>query len=84
MVPAELQNGIITSYLVTVVPWNGEINPVEIRVDSITLSYLVTGLSPYTSYNFSVSALTSVGAGPSVMESSTTPFDGEKQNIRTF
>ena len=50
----------------------------EISVtDASATSIEVSGLSPYTTYTFNVSAVTVGGTGPAISVSSTTPQGGE-------
>ena len=69
------ENDTITGYLVQV---EGPDSTLEIPVmDGNTTSYEVSDLRPYTTYTFSVSAMTEAGAGPSIRISSTTPQGGK-------
>ncbi len=72
--PTELTNGIITGYTVTI---TGVQSEESYTVETTTPLYSVTTL-PYTSYMFTVSASTVVGAGPPSPEIAVeTPEDGE-------
>ena len=46
-------------------------------IDRNATSYEVSDLRPYTTYTFSVSAMTEAGAGPPIIISSTTPQGGK-------
>ena len=70
-VPDDKQNDTITGYIVQV---EGPDSTQEIPVmDGNATSYEVSKLRPYTTYTFSVSAMTEAGAGPPIIISSTTP-----------
>ena len=74
-VPEDLQNDTITGYRVQV---EGPDSTREVPVmDGNVISYEVSDLSPYTTYTFSVSAMTEAGAGPPIIVSSTTPQGGK-------
>jgi hypothetical protein len=74
-VPEDKQNDTITGYTVQVV---GPKSTREIPVmDGNATSYEVSDLRPYTTYTFSVSAMTGAGAGPPIVIFSTTPQGGE-------
>ena len=74
-VPEDLQNDTITGYRVQV---EGPDSTREVPVmDGNVISYEVSDLSPYTTYTFSVSAMTEAGAGPPISVSSTTPQGGK-------
>ena len=74
-VPEDKQNDTITGYIVQVV---GPDSMQEIPVmNGNTTSYEVSGLRPYTTYTFSVSAITKAGAGPPIIISSTTSPGGK-------
>ena len=55
------QNGIIVQYTVRVVSVDGE---VSVTLDSASIDISVTTLRPYTTYNCSIAAETSIGRGP--------------------
>ena len=87
-VPEDKQNGTITGYSVQVARPSSysyfysssseKINRVEIPVmDGNATSYEVSDLQPYTTYSFSVSAITKIGTGLAKSVSSTTPQGGE-------
>ena len=79
LLPMEKQNGIITGYTVQV---EGPDSSREVSVpNTSTTSVEVPGLMPFTSYTFSVSAMTKAGTGPAATISSTTP-EGGKKSIR--
>ena len=46
-------------------------------IDGNATSYEVSDLRPYTTYTFSVSAMTEAGAGPPIRISSATPEGGK-------
>ena len=70
-VPRDQQNGIITGYSVQVV---GPDFMQEISIsDATTTSAEVSGLTPFTSYYFSISAMTVAGTGPPSRSLSITP-----------
>ena len=74
-VPEDKQNDTITGYIVRV---EGPDSTQEIPVmDGNATSYKVSKLRPYTTYTFSVSAMTEAGAGPPIIVSSTTPQGGK-------
>ena len=74
-VPKDQQNGIITGYTVQV---EGPDSTREIpMMDGNATLYEVSDLRPYTTYTFSVSAVTKAGTGPAISVSSTTPANGE-------
>ena len=74
-VPEDKQNDTITGYTIQV---EGPDSTQEIPVmDGNATSYEVSDLSPYTTYTFSVSAMTEAGAGPPISVSSTTPQGGK-------
>jgi hypothetical protein len=74
-VPEDRQNDTITGYSVRVV------EPCSIEkqkaMDGNATSYEVSDLRPYTTYTFSVSAITKIGTGLTKKISSTTPEGGE-------
>ena len=73
--PVEKQNGVITGYTVQV---EGPDSLREVSVpNTSTTSVEVPGLRPFTSYTFSVSAMTKAGIGPAATISSTTPEGGK-------
>ena len=74
-VPEDKQNDTITGYRVQV---EGPDSTREIPVmDGNATSCEVSDLRPYTTYIFSVSAMTEAGAGPPIVISSTTPQGGK-------
>ena len=74
-IPEGKQNDTITGYTVRV---KGPDSTQEIPVmDGNATSYDVSKLRPYTTYTFSVSAITEAGAGPPIIVSSTTPQGGK-------
>ena len=73
-VPEDKQNDTITGYIVQV---EGPDSTQEIPVDGNATSCEVSDLRLYTTYAFSVSAMTEAGAGPPIILSSTTPQGGE-------
>ena len=74
-VPEDKQNDTITGYTVQV---EGPDSTQEIPVmDGNATSYEASDLRPYTTYTFSVSAMTKAGTGPPIIVSSTTPQGGE-------
>ena len=73
--PEEKQNGVMTGYKIQVV---GPDSSREISVQGVnTTSFEVSGLRPFTLYNFNVSAMTKAGTGPAATTSSKTPEGGE-------
>ena len=76
-VPKDKQNGVITGYTVYVVGADSTSRreiPIE-KGDATTVE--ISNLTPFTSYNFSISAKTRAGSGPVTTVSSRTPEDGE-------
>ena len=74
-VPEDKQNDTITGYTVQV---EGPDSTREIPVmDGNATSFEVSDLKPYTTYTFSVSAITKIGTGLPKSVSSTTPQGGE-------
>ena len=74
-VPEDKQNDTITGYTVQV---KGPDSTREIPVmDGNATSFEVSDLKPYTTYTFSVSAITKIGTGLAKSVSSTTPEGGE-------
>ena len=76
-VPRDKQNGVITGYNVCIVGADSTSRreiPVE-KGDATTVE--ISNLTPFTSYNFSISAKTRAGSGPVATVSSRTPEDGE-------
>ena len=77
--PEDKQNDTITGYTIHVQVEEGSyiydkrMIPV---MDGNATSYEVSNLRPYTTYTFSVSAMTEAGAGPPIIISSTTPQGG--------
>ena len=57
---AEERNGIIRQYIIRVEPSTGEAYSITTATDS---SFVVSSLRPFTSYRFSVAAIT-IGEGP--------------------
>ena len=74
-VPEDKQNDTITGYTVHV-RGPGSIQKIPV-MDGNATSYEVSYLRPYTTYTFSVSAITEAGAGPPIIVSSTTPQGGK-------
>ena len=69
------EDDTITGYIVQV---EGPDSIREVPVmDGNATSYEVSGLRPYTTYTFSVSAMTEAGTGPPIIASSTTPQGGK-------
>jgi hypothetical protein len=74
-VPEDKQNDTITGFIVQV---EGPDSIQEIPVmDRNATSYEVSDLRPYTTYTFSVSAMTEAGTGPAIRISSATPQGGK-------
>ena len=74
-VPEDKQNDTITGYTVQVVrPGSTQEIPV---MDGNATSFEVSDLQPYTTYTFSVSAVTKIGTGLAKSIFSTTPQGGE-------
>ena len=76
-VPRDKQNGVITGYTVYVVGADSTSRreiPIE-KGDATTVE--ISSLTPFTSYNFSISAKTRAGSGPVATVSSRTPEAGE-------
>lgn len=63
-IPPEHRNGLLTGYVVTTVPSNGQSQPREENVEPNLVSFEVAGLTPNTQYNVSISAFTNAGRGP--------------------
>ena len=83
-VPEDKQNDTITGYTILVVgPYSsGAQERKEIPVmDANATSFEVSDLKPYTTYTFSVSAITEIGTGLARSVSSTTPQGGEVLNL---
>ena len=74
--PLDLQNGVITSYIVTIEGPSSIKRHLSIT-DPTATSIEVTGLTPFTTYIFNVSAMTSAGVGPPATVSSST-LEGRK------
>ena len=76
-VPKEKQNGVITGYTIQVMgPDSTLIKNIPVDKDFTTVE--VPNLTPFTSYNFSISAETKAGPGPpSASISSKTPEAGK-------
>ena len=74
-VPEDKLNDTITGYTVHV---KGPDSTREVpMMDGNATSFEVSDLRLYTTYTFSVSAMTEAGAGPPIIVSSTTPQGGE-------
>jgi hypothetical protein len=70
-VPEDKQNDTIIGYTILI---EGPDSTREIPVmDGTATSYEVSDLRPYTTYTFSVSAMTEAGIGPPISISSATP-----------
>ena len=81
-VPEDKQNDTITGYTIQV---EGPDSTQEIPVmDGNATSCEVSDLKPYTTYTFSVSAVTEAGAGPPISISSTTPQGGKVLYIHVY
>ena len=81
-VPEDEQNGTIIGYIVQVErPYSfSRVNKKKIGfpvMDGNATSFEVSGLKPYTTYTFSVSAITKIDTGLAKSVSSTTPQGGE-------
>ena len=78
-VPKVKQNGVITGYTVQVVGADSFSNlKQEIPVyKADATSVEISNLTPFTSYNFTISAKTKAGSGPVATISSRTPEAGE-------
>ena len=75
--PEDKQNDIIIGYTVQVVgPDSTEKREIPV-MDGNATSFEVSDLRPYTTYTFSVSAMTEAGTGPAISASSTTPQGGK-------
>ena len=74
------QNGIITSYSVRVENPDG--SQAE-TLEALGTSFVVTNLSPYTTYNFFVAASTIVGTGPFISTFAITLEDGKLQDLHS-
>lgn len=61
------------SVLCTVLPATEEL----VDLSSSDMSYVVKSLSPFTEYNFSISAYTSVGKGPATLITQKTREQGK-------
>ena len=71
-VPEDKQNDTITGYTIQIE------GPDSTREISVTDTYYeVSDLRPYTTYTFSVSAMTEAGTGPPISISSATPQGGK-------
>ena len=79
-VPKDKQNGVITGYTVQIV---GAISTSrqEISVEADATSVEIFNLTPFTSYNFSISAMTKAGSGPIATISSRTLEGGKTKCI---
>ena len=77
-VPKHKQNDTITGYTIQVEgPFSlGKTKHIPV-MNAAATSFEVSGLQPYTTYTFSVSAVTKVGTGLAKSVSSTTPQGGE-------
>ena len=76
-VPKDKQNGVITGYTVQVMGTDSTFRQ-EVLVDKADATSIeISNLTPFTSYNFSISAKTKAGFGPAATISSKTPEDGE-------
>ena len=77
--PKDQQNGIITGYTVEI---TGPDFIQEISItDATAISTEVSGLTPNTSYYFSVSAMTVAGTGPPTRKFSITPHGGKAYEL---
>ena len=83
-VPKDKQNDTITGYTVLV----RVVGPYSLRklkhiqvINAAATSFEVSDLQPYTTYTFSVSAITKIGTGLAKSVSSTTPEGGEVLNL---
>ena len=80
-----LQNDTITGYIVqVVVPYSLSVKKDRIKflvMDGNATSFEVSNLKPYTTYTFSVSAVTKIGTGLAKSVSSTTPQAGEVLHV---
>ena len=75
LLPVEKQNGVITGYKIQVVgPDSSREFPIQ---GADATSVILSGLRPFTSYTFNVSAMTKAGTGPAATISSKTPEGGE-------
>lgn len=63
-IPLQHRNGLLTGYVVTTVPSNGRDQPQELILEPNLASFELTGLTPDTQYNISISAFTEAGRGP--------------------
>ena len=77
-VPEDKQNDTITGYTIQVMgPYSlGKKEEISV-MDATATSFEVFDLQPYTTYTFSVSAITKIGTGLAKSVSSTTPEGGE-------
>ena len=76
-VPRDKHNGVITGYRIQVMGADSTLIK-EISVDKYSTTAEVSSLTPFTSYNFSISAETKAGPGPpSTSISSKTPEAGK-------
>ena len=76
-VPKGKRNGVITGYTVQVMGTDSTIQQKIEMEKTDTTSVEISNLTPFTSYNFSISAKTKAGFGPAATISSRTPEDGE-------
>ena len=84
MVPPIDQNGIITMYEVMYQPleiFNGNISTQTINLSGIEMSVFLIDLQEFVSYNISVRAYTSVGAGPYSDEVTVLTLEDGKEHI---
>ena len=78
-VPEDKQHDTITGYTVHV-KGPGSTQEIPVMDGNATL-YEVSDLRPYTTYTFSISALTEAGTGPPISISSTTPQAGDSEAL---
>ena len=76
-VPEDKQNNTITGYTVQVEGPDSDSKREIPVMDGNATSYEVSGLRPYTTYTFSICAMTEMGTGPAISITSTTPQGGE-------
>ena len=70
-------NGVIVHYTLVYQTTDGDPSPNQEPIPPTMTSFRVTGLNEYTDYTFTLTASTSLGAGPPAVATETTLEDGE-------